>query len=73
LRLRQTLAPLLDALTVFRETVRKAAIAGDHAAVLRLTDQLRGRLPGHRPAAGSDSVCVCVCVCVGVGGCAVAE
>ena len=38
----QTLGPLLDALTVFRETVRKAAMAGDHAAVLRLTDQLRG-------------------------------
>lgn len=42
----QTLGPLLDALTVFRETVRKAAMAGDHAAVLRLTDQLRGAARG---------------------------
>lgn len=38
----QTLAPLLDLLAGFREAVRKAAICGDHAAVLRLADVLRG-------------------------------
>jgi cysteinyl-tRNA synthetase len=35
------LAPYLDALTRFRETVRLAAIAGDTGAVLRAADHLR--------------------------------
>jgi cysteinyl-tRNA synthetase len=37
----QVLAPYLDVLTKFRESVRVAAISGDTAAVLRLADALR--------------------------------
>ena len=73
----ETLTPLLDVLTKFRESVRIAAMSGDSKAVLRAADDLRDLvLPevGVRmedqvssssssgSSSGSSSICLFVCL-----------